>query len=147
MLADLATIRPSKQAVSRRSEVQIDNRKYHHPVLLEYDGEALEVEYDIRNDKQVWIYDDKHRLICIAPLKSKKDWIPSDRRQEAAIKAEEGRKKRRMRQMELDRMEAALVEGGLDQFEDLDELNDSYEALPQPEPEEDFVDIDLHDFE
>lgn len=147
VLADLATIRPSKQAVSRRSEVQIDNRKYHHPVLLEYDGEALEVEYDIRNDKQVWIYDDKHRLICIAPLKSKKDWIPSDRRQEAAIKAEEGRKKRRMRQMELDRMEAALVEGGLDQFEDLDELNDSYEALPQPEPEEDFVDIDLHDFE
>lgn len=141
ILKDLATIRPSKTATVRRSEVQIDNRKYAHPVLIEYDGSKLEVEYDIRDDKQVWIYDDRKRLICIAPLKAKKDWLPNDRRQEAELKAQQGRRKRREKQIELDRMEEALITSENNhQYEELHELQSS---LPEPEPKAPDVDIDL----
>jgi putative transposase len=147
ILKELATVRPSKMAVARRSEVKIHNRIYLHPTLSLYDGKSLEVEYDIRDDKQVWIYDDKKRLLCIAPLKTKQDWLPADRREEAREKAIRGREQRREKQMELDRMEEARITH--QNNEQYAELYDMQQQLPEPTNEPGWIeiDIDLHDFE
>jgi len=91
---DAAVIRPSVIRKARRHRVYLHNRSYEHEVLAHYDRREIEVQYDLHNDDRVWVYDDKHRLICIAHLKNKNPWMPTSRLEEKREKRKEGRIKR-----------------------------------------------------
>lgn len=146
-LPGAAVLRPMERRVARRCLIQLHNRQYEHPLLMEYEGRELNVEYDIHRDDQVWVYDDKHRLLCEAALKTKVDWLPQSRLDEARRKRELGRLHRLQKRIDLVRAEAA------DRFDHADTLQRlaRFDALAVPEPVADRpplfnLDITDHDY-
>lgn len=91
----VALYRPHKPGVAVRNwEVRLFNRRYRSAQLAQYERRKVTVEYDIHDDRRVWIRDGKGQLVGEAALVEKKPWIePSvlaDRRRRAA----EGQRKR-----------------------------------------------------
>lgn len=142
-----AAVRPSARRSTKRGRINLDNRIYVHELLLEYRDCEVEVEYDITDDSRVWVYDDKHRLICEATLLHKIDWLPSDRREEAEIKRQHAKQKRRQKQIDLDRLESTRH---LDQTHELAALEkfdalDAVAEVPTPRLRIDVTDLDYLD--
>lgn len=139
-----AAVRPSVTRSTKRGRINLDNREYVHEALLEYRDRPVEVEYDITDDSRVWVYDDKRRLICEAPLLHKIDWLPADRREEAEIKRQHAKQKRRQKQIDLDRLESTRH---LDQTHELAALEkfdalDAVAEVPTPRLRIDVTDLD-----
>lgn len=145
-LPDTAVLRPMMERTVRRQTVQIHNRHYEHPALFQYEGRIVCVEYDLHRDDQVWIYDDKHRLICQAGLKTKVAFLPESRLDEARKKREEGRLKRLQKKMDLVRAEEARHISHTDQLNALEQFDsgDSLTELPNAETDHGIT-IDLID--
>lgn len=142
-LPDTAVIRPMMQRMARRQTVQIHNRHYEHPALFQYEGRNVCVEYDLHNDNRVWIYDDKHRLICEAELKTKVAFLPESRLDEARKRREEGRIKRLQKKMDLVRAEETRAIDHTHQLEALENMGaDEWEELEAPRAG---ISIDLTD--
>lgn len=57
---------PMLERTTTRGLVQIHNRKYAHPQLVDHHGDTVQVAYDISDASKVWIYDMNLRLICEA---------------------------------------------------------------------------------
>jgi putative transposase len=131
-----AAIRVSAKRSIRRGRINMDNREYFHPDLMPYSiqGKKYEVEYDTYDDSFVWVYDEKGALVCEAPLLNKLDWLPQSRREEAAIKSQLSKRKRRQKQIDFDRLEATRH---LDQTDTLEKL-EAWGA----DDEEDFISAD-----
>lgn len=89
-----AVMRPCVQRTVIRQEVRLHGRHYYNEVLMAYDGELLNVEYDLHNDALVWVRDSKGRLICEAELAKTIGVLPSSRLEEQRIKRQEGQLKR-----------------------------------------------------
>ena len=73
------------RTVSREC-VRLDNREYMAPTLIQYNGRKVQIEYNLHDDAQVRILDDKGRWVCDATLVNKVDYIPSSRIEEAKQK-------------------------------------------------------------
>lgn len=134
-LPDIAVIRPMSERMARRQTVQIHNRAYEHPALFQYEGRYVCVEYDLHNDARVWIYDDKHRLICEAELKNKVAYLPESRLEEARKNREDGRIKRLQKKMDLVRAEESRVIDHTKQLDALEHMGaDEWEDIHEPQP-------------
>jgi putative transposase len=89
-----AVMRPSKEATVQRQTVRIHNRVYFHEALALYDAKRVVVEYDIHNDKTVWVQDQKGRLVCEARLVNTIGVLPTSRIEEQRDKRLQGQLKR-----------------------------------------------------
>lgn len=98
-----ATVRERVMRTVSRATVTLDKRTYTHPDLALYEGKVA-VEYSIHDDAHVWVYDDKDRLICMAELVTKADYLPASRLEEQRARRKEGQLKRL--QKKLDEVEA-----------------------------------------
>ncbi len=87
-----ALMMPRKAATVRNNQVQLFTNTYYHKDLVHYNGERLQVEYDVHDGSKVRVWDKEGRMICYAFFeKNKSDYFPM-----AAIeKAREDRAKRR----------------------------------------------------
>lgn len=90
-----AVLRPRQECTVRRQEVRLHNRFYFHEALALFDGRRVVVEYDIHNDREVWIRDaDKGRPICTATLANTIGILPTSRIEEQRDKRLQGQLKR-----------------------------------------------------
>ncbi len=104
-----ATWRERQLRTVARGKLTLDKRDYFHPDLALYEGK-LPVEYSIHDDAHVWVYDNEDRLICIAELVSKADYLPASRLEEKRAKRTEERKKRLYKKVaEVDAQHAASI--------------------------------------
>lgn len=72
----------ARQRVERtvgHEEVRLDNRHYYAQALFAYDGQKVLVEYDLEDDRDVWVLDMKGRFIVKAPLVHKIPMLPDSR--------------------------------------------------------------------
>lgn len=92
-----AIVRPRKECTVQRWSIRLDNRWYRNPVLQQYEGRRVTVEYSLHHDDLVWIHDAAGRLVCEAQLNQKKDWLPASRIEEAQQRRLEGQRQRHER--------------------------------------------------
>lgn len=144
-LKSAAVIRPMTRRTVQRCMVRLDNRHYEHPMLIDYHGHDLNVEYCVINDAQVWIYDAKQRLICIAPLKTKQAWVPESRLEQARQKREHGRVKRLEKKIQQAKAEEALQFDQRHTLENLERWHADEDVFLEEPGER--LSIDLNDFE
>lgn len=92
-----AVMRPSEVRTVRRQAVTLHGRAYWHEALALYDEHKVEVEYDLHDDRIVWVRDTKGRHICEARLAHKISVLPASRIEEARDKRLQGQLKRLQR--------------------------------------------------
>lgn len=143
-----AVVRPMVERVARRCTIQLHNRQYEHPALVDYEGRSLRVEFDLHNDQAVWVYDDKNRLIVEAELKTKVAYLPESRLIEARKKREQGRLKRLERKADLIRIEEATPIDHNQQLEAIESF-DAGELIDHDDSDDSShgLSIDLYDFD
>ena len=89
-----ATVRERKQRKVLRASITLDKRAYSHTDLALYNDTVLPVEYSIHDDAHVWVYDEKDRLVCVAELVTKADYLPASRLEEQREKRKDGQLRR-----------------------------------------------------
>jgi putative transposase len=89
-----ATLRPSETPTVQRQTVRLHNRFYYHEALALYDAQKVRVEYDLHDDKRVWVHDLKGRLVCEARLVNTIGVLPTSRLEEQRDKRLAGQVKR-----------------------------------------------------
>jgi len=94
-----AVIRPREIRMARNSVIKLHNRMYKASILYDYDGLEMAVEYDLHDDRKVWIYDADSRFICEANLMMKIPYMPQSRLDEAREKRLAGQKQRLQRRL------------------------------------------------
>lgn len=62
--------RPHEVKVVRRATVSLYSQTYHHAELEHWNGEEVQVAYDIHDGERVWVKALDGRLICVATLDS-----------------------------------------------------------------------------
>ncbi|ERX27558.1 hypothetical protein Q009_04334 [Pseudomonas aeruginosa U2504] len=62
--------RPHERRTVRRALVSLYQQKYHHPELEHWNGEEVQIAYDIHDGERVWVKTLDGRLICEAALDS-----------------------------------------------------------------------------
>lgn len=62
--------RPHETKVVQRAKVRLYNQFYHHPELEHWNGEEVQVAYDVHDGERVWVKTREGRLICEAKLDS-----------------------------------------------------------------------------
>lgn len=87
-------LRPQRQATVRRWEVRLLNRYYRAAELAQYEQRKVVVEYDLHDESQVWIRDDRQRLVCTAQLVDKTRWASDSAAQDAREKSRRGKLQR-----------------------------------------------------
>lgn len=143
-LSAAAVVRPMVERVAQRCTVRLDNRHYEHPCLVNWEGKKVHVEYDLHTDNKVWIFDEKGRLICEAPLKTKVAWLPESRLDEARGKREAGRIKRLEKKIALVKAEEANQIDQNDVLDGLENFNADEIVLPADANEKRLI-IDVHE--
>lgn len=142
-----AVLRPVAEATVQRQAVRLHNRFYQHDALALYDAHRVRVEYDLHDDKRVWVYDPKGRLVCEAKLVNTIGVLPSSRLEEQRAKRLQGqlaRIERKADEARARRRDAITADDQARAIEDLD-------ATPLPaaqapaEPADDIV-IDITAF-
>lgn len=93
-------IRPRQEATVRRQEVRLHNRHYFAEALALYDAKRVQVEYDLHDDRAVWIFDDKGRFVVEARLVNKISVLPMSRLEEGRDRRLEGQRKRLERRLQ-----------------------------------------------
>jgi putative transposase len=89
-----ATVRERKERTVRRGSIVLDKRFYSHTDLALYNDRVLPVEYSIHDDAHLYVYDEKDRLVCIAELVTKADYLPASRLEEQRQRRKDGQIKR-----------------------------------------------------
>lgn len=145
-----AVLRPVAEATVARQAVRLHNRFYQHDALALYDGHKVRVEYDLHNDKRVWVFDSKGRLVCEAKLVNTIGVLPSSRLEEQREKRLQGQLKRLDRKVQEARARRLDAITADDQARALEALDAT--ALPAPGsappdmPADDDIVIDLTTF-
>ncbi|RUI34572.1 DNA-binding protein [Pseudomonas aeruginosa] len=62
--------RPHERRTVRRALVNLYSQKYHHPELEHWNGEEVQIAYDIHDGERVWVKSLSGQLICEAKLDS-----------------------------------------------------------------------------
>jgi putative transposase len=134
--------RPSETCTVARQTVRLHNRFYYAEALALYDAQKVDVEYDLHDDKSVWVYDSKGRFVVEAKLVNKIGVLPTSRLEEGRDRRLKGQLKRLQRKVdEATRRRDDPVEA-TDQFAAIDALRPT-PALPTPHTGGEVIDIDL----
>ncbi|QDL53122.1 transposase [Rhodoferax aquaticus] len=135
-----ALARPRETCTVLRQTVRLHNRFYFAEALALFDAQKVDVEYDLHNDRCVWIYDTKGRLVVEAKLVNKIGVLPTSR-------LEEGRDRRLQGQLKRLERKVAEAKGRRDdpieasgQFAAIESLRP---ALPAPDKAPEVIEIDL----
>jgi len=149
-LADL--FRPHETKIVRRATVTLFTQKYHHAELEHWNGEEVQVAYDIYDGERVWVKNLEGRLICIAQLDSVRGYRPMsvyemamNKRTDAAIARHEAHiaEIERQRPVQVISHEAPLSIPGLGEitpdrlqarFAEAKTIEGEAERLPEPMP-------------
>lgn len=102
--------------------VQLHKRQYYAAELALYDGKSLTIEYDLHDDRTVWLYDAKDRFVCQAAIVRTIGVVPQSRLEEQREKRLQGQIKRLERKTDEARARAQdsiTVEEQLAQLPDL----------------------------
>lgn len=90
LLHDL--FRPHETKVVRRAKVHLYGQSYHHGELEHWNGESVQVAYDVHDGERVWVKTLEGRLICEAKLDSVRGYralsffeMAQEKRADAAI--------------------------------------------------------------
>ena len=94
-----AVMRPSEQCTVARQTVRLHNRFYFHECLALYADHQVVVEYDLHDDRRVWVHDLKGRLICEAKRTKTIGVLPISRLEEQRDKREAGQLRRLQRKV------------------------------------------------
>jgi putative transposase len=89
-----ATVRERTTRTIRRAAIELHKRVYSHTDLALYNDRVLPVEYSIHDDAHVYVYDEQDRLVCVAELVTKADYLPASRLEEQRQRRKEGQLKR-----------------------------------------------------
>ena len=92
-------IRPRQEATVRRQEVRLHNRHYFAEALALYDAQRVQVEYDLHDDRAVWVFDDKGRFVVEAALVNRVGVLPISRLEEGRDRRLQGQRKRLERRL------------------------------------------------
>lgn len=137
-----AIARPREVCTVARQTVRLHNRFYFAEALALYDAQKVDVEYDLHDDKSVWVYDTKGRLIVQAKLVNKIGVLPTSRLEEGRDRRLQGQLKRLERKVaEAKGRRADPIEAD-GQFAAIEALNTT-PSLPAPEAAPEVIDIDL----
>lgn len=121
--------RPQKKNVAvRKWEVRLFNRCYRAAELSAHEKRKVTVEYDIHDDTRVWIRDAKGALVCEARLVEKKPWISESVLTDRRLRAAEGQRKRKERDLAEINARARLPITAAAMVDSLDDGNDDHEA-------------------
>lgn len=99
-----ALIRPRETRTVQRWGVSVHGRLYRAPELAAHEGREVQVEYDLHDDAQVWIYDSAGRPACQASLAEKRPWLEASRIEDLQQNRKRGQQRRL--QARLDEVEA-----------------------------------------
>ena len=124
-----AVLRPRVERVVRRQMVQLHSRTYFAEQLIDHDGHAVVVEYDLHNDQTVWVRDNKDRFICTASKTASISPIPTSRLEEQRdrrLKGQEKRLENHLAEMRARREDAITV---ADQVKALTDLSNEQELM------------------
>ncbi|PRH47695.1 transposase [Burkholderia multivorans] len=122
VLSAEAIVRPREKRTVRRQMVELHKRQYYAAELALYDGKSLTVEYDLHDDRTVWLYDAKDRFVCQAGIVRTVGVVPQSRLEEQREKRKQGQVKRLERKIDEARARAVdsiTVEDQLAQLPDL----------------------------
>lgn len=126
-----AIARPRETCTVLRQTVRLHNRFYFAEALALFDAQKVEVEYDLHNDRSVWVYDTKGRLVVEAKLVNKIGVLPTSRLEEGRDRRLQGQLKRLQRKVdEATRRRDDPIEA-TDQFAAIDALR-PVPGLPAP---------------
>lgn len=149
-LADL--FRPHETKVVRRATVTLFTQKYHHAELEHWNGQEVQVAYDIHEGEQVWVKTLEGRLICVAKLDSVRGYramsvyeMAMEKRADAAIARHEAHiaEIERQRPVQVITQDASLILPGLGEitpdrlqarFTEALTIDVESERLPEPAP-------------
>jgi hypothetical protein len=87
-------VRPREIRVARSFDVAIFNRVYRATELKAYEGQKVQVEYDLHNDAIVALYDTRGRFIAIANKVKETPFLSQSRIEDLAIAQEKAALKR-----------------------------------------------------
>lgn len=93
-------IRPRQEATVRRQEVRLHKRHYFAEALALYDAKRVQVEYDLHDDRAVWIFDEKGRFVVEAILVNRIGVLPMSRLEEGRDRRFQGQRKRLARKLQ-----------------------------------------------
>lgn len=121
-----AVIRPREiRTVQKRHIIELHKRMYWHDALALYEqGTRLAVEYDLHDDKHVWLFEENGRFVCVANLVKTIGVIPSSRLEEQRALRLAGQRKRLER-----KMSEQIARSG--QIIDADAIADAVTLLPE----------------
>lgn len=123
-------MRPRETATVQRQTVRLHNRFYFHEALALYDGHGMVVEYDLHDDKRVWVSDTKGRLVCEAKIVKTIGVLPTSRIEEQRdrrLAGQQARLRRHVDEAALRRADPLTADA---QVRAIDELAQA--ALPAP---------------
>ncbi|HET7300089.1 MAG TPA: Mu transposase C-terminal domain-containing protein [Oleiagrimonas sp.] len=91
-----ALYRPRESRTVQNGRVTLHKRRYElpQPQRGQWEDRQVVVEYDEQHDDFVWIYDEKGRFQCEAPLVHRRPGLPASRVQERLLATEAGQRKR-----------------------------------------------------
>lgn len=118
-----AVIRPAEiRTVQKRHLIELHKRIYWHEALALYEqGTKLVVEYDLHDDKHVWLFEEgSRRFICQAKLVETMGVLPASRLDEQRAKRLVGQQRRLQRHLDEAQARAADVLTVDDQLKQLD---------------------------
>lgn len=139
-----AVLRPVAEATVARQAVRLHNRFYQADALALYDGHRVRVEYDLHDDKRVWVFDAKGRMVCEAGLVNTIGVLPASRLEEQREKRLAGQLKRLDRKVQEARARRQDAITADDQAKALEALQPEPQRLDSNNtPPEDDIVIDL----
>lgn len=145
-----AVLRLQAQATVHRQTVRLHNRFYCHEALALYDAKRVELEYDLHDDKAVWVLDSKGRLVCEAKLVNTIGVLPTSRLEEQRDRRLQGQLKRLERKVDEAQRRRADPINAATQAKAIEDLAHAAElpATPAPlqAPDEGLPDIDVTDW-
>ena len=89
-----AVVRPVEARTVRRQTVTLHKRTYYAEALIHYDAQQVHVEYDLHDDRNVWVRTTKGQLIAQATLVETIGVLPTSRLEEQRDKRLRGQVKR-----------------------------------------------------
>lgn len=92
--------RPHEVCTVGRQTVRLHNRFYYAEALALYDAQKVTVEYDLHDDKRVWVFDSKGRFIVEAKLNNTIGVLPTSRLEEGRDRRLKGQLKRLQRKVD-----------------------------------------------
>lgn len=140
-LDEHVVVRPHELRTVQRQTVRLHNRTYFHEALALYDAKEVDVEYDLHNDKAVWVFEKKGRFVCEAKLTNTIGVLPTSRLDEQREKRLAGQTKRLQRHLEEAQARAQDVITAADQVAQIAAITPA--TLDLPKTEADVIEIDL----